>query len=145
MTGMSDYLEDALVGHLFRTTDYTSPSVMAVALLTAVANDDDTGTFSASTGTEVANAGAYARQDRPPLDANWAATSSGNGQTSNVAAITFPTATASWGTVVGIGLCDSDTYDAGNLLFHAPLDTPKLIDNGDTAEFAAGAITITFN
>ena len=145
MSGMSDYLEDALIGHLFRTTDYTSPSVMAIALLTAAADDDDTGQFSLSTGTEVTNAGAYARQDRPPLDANWAAPSSGNGQTSNVAAITFPTATASWGTIVGIGMCDSASYDSGNLLLHAPLDTAKLIDNGDVAEFAPGALVITFN
>ena len=145
MSGISDYLEDALVGHLFRTTDYTSPSVMAIALLTAIADDDDTGTFSTSTGTEVANAGAYARQNRPPLDANWAETSSGNGQTSNLAAITFPTATADWGTIVGIGLCDSASHDSGNLLVHGPLDTAKDIDNGDTAEFAVGAIVVTFN
>jgi hypothetical protein len=143
MSEMSDYLEDELIKHLFRTGSFTKPTVLAFCLLTTAADDDDSGVFTASTGVEVANAGAYARIDRPPLDANWAATSGSDGKTSNVAAITYTQATASWGTIAAMAITSSATYDAGDLLFHSTVTTSRLIDNGDTAEFAIGAITVT--
>ena len=144
MSEMSDYLEDEIVKHIFRTGSFTKPTVLAFALLTTAADDDDDGQFTTSTGVEVANSGAYARQDRPPLDANWTATSGGDGQTDNAAAITYPTATGNWGTVAAMAICDSTTYDAGNMLFHSPVDTSKAVNTDDTAEFAAGAVTVTF-
>jgi hypothetical protein len=143
MAAMSDFLEDELVKHIFRTGSFTKPTVLAFALLTTAAVDADTGTFTSGTGVEVANAGAYARQDRPPLDANWTATAGGDGQTDNAAAITFPQATAGWGTVAACAICDSATFDAGNMLLHGVVTTPKSVDNGDTAEFAIGAVTVT--
>lgn len=141
---MSNYLEDEVIKHIFRTGSFTKPTVLAIALLTAATDDAGTGTFSTGTGTEVTNANAYARATRNPLDANWAATSGGNGQTSNVAAITFTTASGSWGTVTDMAICDSATHDAGNMLFYSNVTTSRTIDNGDTAEFAAAAITVTF-
>lgn len=144
MAEMSDYLEDNLVEHIFRTTSWSKPSSLAIALLTTAADDDDTAVFSTSTGVEVTNAGAYARVVRAPLDANWAAAAAGNGQTNNIAAITFPQATASWGTVVAIGITDNGTFDTGNLLFHSTVGTSRTIDSGDTAELAAAALTVTF-
>ncbi len=144
MSEMSDYLEDSLVDHIFRTSSWSKPTVLALALLTTAAVDGDSGTFSTSTGVEVTNAGAYARQARNPLNANWDAATGGGGQTANTAAITYPQATASWGTVVATAIVDSATFDAGNMLFHSTLDTSRTIDNGDTAEFAAGAVTVTF-
>lgn len=146
MAEMSDYLEDELIKHLFRTGSFTKPTVMAVALLTdaTVPDDNDTGVFSTSTGTEVSNSGtAYARIDRPPLDANWTATAGGDGQTDNAAAITFATATATFGTVAYTALVDSATYNTGNMLFWSAVGTSKAINTDDTAEFAAGAITVT--
>lgn len=143
MSEMSNYLEDEIVKHIFRTGSFTKPTVLAITLMTTNAVDADTGTF--STGVEVTNANAYARQARNPLDANWTATAGGDGQTDNAAAITFPTCTtATWGTVVGMTICDSTTHNAGNMLFYSPLDTSRTIDVGDTAEFAVGAITVTF-
>jgi hypothetical protein len=144
MANASDYLEDQLVTHIFRTGTFTKPTVLAVALLTTLADDDDTGQFTTSTGVEVTSAGAYAREARNPLDANWTATSGGDGQTDNAAAITFAMATANWGTIVGIGITDNATHDAGNLLFHAAVTASKAINTSDTAEFAIGAITVTF-
>jgi len=140
---MSDYLEDELIKHIFRTGSFTKPTVIAMALLTTAAVDGDTGVFTAGTGVEVTNAGAYVRQARNPLDANWSAPSAGNGQTQNVAAITFPQATASWGTVLAMAIVDSATHNAGNMLLHSTVDTSRTIDSGDTAEFAATSITIT--
>ncbi len=147
MSEMSDFLEDQLVAHMFRTGTFTKPTVMAVAMLTTNAVDADTGQFTTGTGVEVTNAGAYARQARNPLDANWTATAGGDGQTDNAAAITFPQATADWSggvNVTGMALVDNTTFDTGNMFMHSPVDTPKPVLNGDTAEFAAGAITVTF-
>lgn len=144
MSEMSDFTEDELVKHFFRTGNAAAVTVMAVALLTTAADDDDTAVFTTQTGVEVPNAGAYARQDRPPLDANWSATAAGDGQTDNVAAITFPTATGNWGTVTAIALCDNATFDTGNVYFHTTVDTSKAVNTDDTAEFAIGALTVTF-
>lgn len=144
MSEMSNYTEDELVKHFFRTGNATAVSVMAVALLTTAAVDSDTGQFTVGTGVEVANSGSYARVDRPPLDSNWTATAGGDGQTDNAAAITFTQATGNWGTVAAMALVDSATYDAGNMMFHSPVDTSKAVNTDDTAEFAAGAITVTF-
>jgi hypothetical protein len=144
MSEMSDYLEDELIKHLFRTGSFTKPTVLGIALLTTNAVDADTGQFTTGTGVEVANAGAYARQDVPPLDANWSAPSAGNGITKNVAPVTFPQATANWGTIAAMAICDSITYDAGNMLMYSAVDTARAIDNGDTAEFAADSIIVTF-
>lgn len=143
MSEMSDYLEDELVKHIFRTGSFTKPTVLAICLLTTAADDDDTGIFTASTGVEVTNANAYARIDRPPLDANWTATAGGDGQTDNAAAITYSQATGSWGTVTAMAITSSATHNAGNMYFHSTVTTSRAIDNGDTAEFAAGAITCT--
>jgi hypothetical protein len=147
MSEMSDYTEDQLVLHFFRTGNATAVSVMAVALLTTAADDDDAATFQSGgpeTGVEVTNAGAYARVDRPPLDANWTATAAGDGQTDNAAAITFTQATGNWGTIQAIALCSSATWNTGNVYFHTTVDTAKAVNTDDTAEFAAGAITVTF-
>lgn len=151
MSEMSDYLEGSLITHIFRTSSWSKPSALAMCLLTTNADDDDTGVFSTSTGVEVTNANNYARASHAttpptnPADGNWTAASAGNGQTSNVGAIAFnQCTTATWGTVVGLGITDNATYDSGNLLFFTPLDTSRAIDVGDTAEFAAGAITVTF-
>lgn len=112
--------------------------------MTTGAADSDSGTFSTGTGVEVTNSNAYARVARNPLDANWAAATGGNGQTSNVAAITFTQATGSWGTVSDMAITDNTSYDSGNMLFYSAVGTSRTIDNGDTAEFAASAITVTF-
>jgi len=154
MSEMSDFTEDELVKHFFRTGSAAAASVMAVALLTLAASDADDGTF-ADTGTEVTNAGGYERANNAntgggasnttdPLDANWTATAGGDGQTDNASAITFGTATGNWGTVAAIALCNNATWGAGEVYFHTAVDTSKAVNTDDTAEFAIGALTITF-
>lgn len=144
MSEMSDYLENNLVAHIFRTSSFSKPSVLAIALLTTGAADSDSGAFTTGTGVEVTNANAYARETNNPLDANWTAPTGGDGQTDNASAITFTQATGSWGSVSDMAIVDSATWNAGNMLFYSSVDTTRAIDNGDTAEFAAGAITVTF-
>ena len=144
MSEMSDYLEGQLIAHIFRTSSFSKPGVLAIALLTTGAADSDTGVFTTGTGVEVTNAGAYARVARNPLDANWTAPTGGDGQTDNAAAVTFTQATGDWGTVSDMAIVDNATWNTGNMLFYSAVDTGRAIATGDTAEFAAGAITVTF-
>ena len=146
MSAMSNYLEQNLLTHIFRTGTFTKPTTIAVALLTTAAVDGDTGTFSAGTGDEVANTFAYARQTLNPADANW--TSPGAGvageTTDNASAITFPSASGgNWGTVVGVALTSSATYNAGELYFYGTLATNKVVNDGDTLKFDTGDLNVT--
>lgn len=140
---MSDYLENSLIDHVLRTSSFSKPSTLAIALLTTAAIDADTGQFSTGTGIEVPDANAYARQTNNPSDSNWAAPSAGNGQSSNVNAITYPTATGSWGTIVASAIVDSATYDSGNMLFHGVNAAAKVINLNDVFSFPAGNLKIT--
>jgi hypothetical protein len=126
MAEMSNYLEDALINATLRNTTFTSPSVVYIALYTSDPTD-------ANTGTQVSG-GSYARQA-----VTFGAPS--NGITTNSAAIEFPQATASWGTVGWIGILDALT--SGNLLYHTPLDTAKTIDSGDIFKISSGNLSVT--
>jgi hypothetical protein len=133
---MGDFMQDALRTLVFRTgAGLAKPSALHVALHTADPTD-------AGTGTEVSG-GSYARVANNPLDANWTAGTATNGQTANVADLTFPAPTGNWGTVTHLSIRDAAT--AGNQLLYGPLTTAKVISNGDPApKFAASALTITF-
>ncbi len=136
MGAKTNYLEDAIINHIFRGIPYTPPAGLHVALFTAVTDGE------AGTVTEVpAAGGGYARVSVPPGVANWAAPAGGNGTTSNVNAVTFPAPNAQLGQVTHWGIYDAAV--GGNLLYYAPLTTPKTINNGDPAPyFAPGALTV---
>ena len=135
MSAMSDYLENQLIDHLFRTGTFGKPAAIYLALFT-VAPSDSGG------GTEVTG-GSYARVAVTQADANWNAPTAGDGLTDNVSDITFPVPTANWGTVVAFGIFDASS--AGNLLIHGSLGTSKTVNNGDPApRFSAGDLDITF-
>ncbi len=126
MAEFSNYLENALINAVLRNTSYTSPATVYVALYTTDPTDADT-------GTEVSG-NAYARQ-------SVAFSSPSNGATSNSAAVEFPQATGSWGTVAYIGIRDASS--GGNLLFHTALDASKTIATGDVFRIAIGSLTVT--
>lgn len=127
MSGFTDYLEDALLKHVFTNTAYTSPTTVYAALFT-VAPSDTGG------GTEVSG-GAYARQ-------SMAFSVSGTSTlATNSAAVEYPTATADYGTVVAVGIFDAST--SGNLLAYANLTTSKTVSSGDVFRFNAGDVDIT--
>lgn len=135
MSAMSDYLEDQVRKHIFRTGSFTKPSVLAVALFTAAPSD-------AGGGTEVSG-GSYARVQRDPSDANWTAASLTDGLTDNAAALTFPTPTANWGVITHFAIFDATS--GGNMLLWGALTIPKTVNNGDPAPaFAIGALDVTF-
>lgn len=91
----------------------------------------------ATAGTEVANAAAYARQ---PVTMAAAAA----GATSNSATVTWPAATGSWGTVVAVGLVDSATQGAGNVLAVATF-TGIAVASPNVFEILAGQFQITLD
>jgi hypothetical protein len=126
MAEISNFLENALINATLRNTTYTSVATVYVSLWTTDPTD-------AGSGTEVSG-GSYAR-----TAVTFAAPS--NGVTTNSADVTFPTATASWGTVGWIGI--NDALTTGNLLYHTPLDTSKTIDSGDIFKISTGNLSVT--
>ena len=123
----SNYLETKVLDHVFGATAYTAPATLYVGLYTATPND-------AGGGTEVSGTG-YARQSA-------AFTTSGD-TTSNTAAIEFPTAGSSWGTVTHVGVFDAST--SGNLLVYGTLSTSKLVESGDVFRIPAGDLDISLD
>lgn len=126
MAEMSNYLENALINATLRNTSYTSPATVYMGLYTSDPTD-------ANTGTEVSG-GSYTR-----TAVTMGAPS--NGVSTNTAAIEFPQASGSWGTVGWIGILDATS--SGNLLYHTALDTSKTISSGDIFKIAIGGLSVT--
>jgi hypothetical protein len=126
MAEMSNYLENALINGTLRGTTYTAPTTVYLALYTSDPTDADTGTEVSGTS--------YARQ-------SVTFGSPSNGATTNSAAIEFPQAGGSWGTVTHVGIRDAST--AGNLLYHTALDASKTIATGDVFRIASGSLSVT--
>jgi hypothetical protein len=133
MAALTNYLENKLIDHIFQGTAYTGPSNLYIALFTAVSDGE------AGTVTEVSG-GSYARVAVTANSSNWSDATGNNGTTSNVNAVTFPAATADWGTVTHFGIYDAAS--TGNLLVYAALTSSRNITNGSTPSFAAGALTV---
>jgi hypothetical protein len=126
MAEMSNYLENAVINAVLRNTSYTSPTTVYVGLFTSDPTD-------AGSGTEVSG-GSYAR-----VAVTFGSPS--NGVSTNSAAVEFPQATGSWGTITHIGIHDALT--TGNLLFHTALDTSKAIATGDIFKIASSNLSVT--
>jgi hypothetical protein len=126
MAEMSNYLENALINATLRNTSYTSPTTVYVGLYTSDPTDGNS-------GSEISG-GSYAR-----TEVTFGAPS--NGVSTNSAAVEFPQATGSWGTVAYIGLLDAST--SGNLLYHTALDASKTIASGDVFRIATGSLSVT--
>lgn len=105
----------------------TRPSAWYIGLFTAAPGE-------AGGGTEVSG-GSYARQ-------TVAFTVSGNLAT-NGAAIEWPTATASWGTITHVAVFDALT--SGNMLVYATLAESKTIGTGDVLRIPIGDLDVTLD
>ena len=125
----SNYLETELLDHVFGGAAYTAPATLYLALFTSNPDEDASGTEVSTSGT------AYVRQ-------TIAFTTVGN-TTSNTAAVEFPTATASFGTVSHVGVMDAET--GGNLLAYAALSSSKDIATGDVFRVPAGDLDISLD
>lgn len=142
MASATNFLENRIVDWLLRGQAFTPPSTVYVALFTSP-------TTEAGGGTEVSGGG-YARVAVPCTLAAWSGTQGPNtttpssgtgGQTSNNNAITFPVATAPWGTVTHVALYNAAT--GGNMLLHGPLSPAVTIQQSEQLIIPAGQLTVT--
>jgi len=125
MTAKSDYLENAILNHNLRNVPFTSPTTVYLALFL-----DNPG--EAAGGTEVSG-GSYARRA-----VTFAAPAGGS--CSNSAVVTFPTATADWGTVTHAAIMDSLT--GGNVMYYGILANPATVLITQTFQMNAGALGV---
>ncbi len=125
----TNFLETEILDHVFAGAAYSAPGTHYLALYTAAPGETGGGTEVTTSGT------AYARQ-------SVAFTTTGN-TTSNTAAVEFPTATASFGTVTHVGVFDAAT--SGNLMAYATLSSSKAIASGDVFRVPTGDLDITLD
>jgi len=126
MAGFTDAFELLVLNLMRPSNDYTSHNTM-VALCTTAPTD-------AAAGTEVTG-GSYARQQ-----CDFSAAS--GGAMVNSADITFPTATADWGTVTHFELWN---YAGTVRLGWAALTASKNVLTNDVVKFVAGALSVTLD
>ena len=124
---LTNAFETETLEWLFTTTTVTRPTAWFTALYT-VAPTDSGG------GTEVSG-GAYAR-------VSTALSVTGDTAT-NGSALEWDTATATWGTIVAVGIFDAST--GGNLIAYGNLTTSKTITIGDVFRISAGNLDITLD
>lgn len=132
----SDYAENKVLEHLVGKTSFTMPTVY-IALVKAPVTDSSTGT---SIAANEPSGGSYSRV--AVAGTVWGSASGGSITNSNTK-ITFPTASASWGTVTYYALVDASS--GGNILAWGDLTASKTVDSGDTIEFPLSSLTITLD
>jgi len=129
----TDFWENELLDHILDDGAYTAPSPGYLGLSTTTPTD-------AGTNFTEPGGGAYARV--AAAGTVWDAASGGSKDNGSI--IDMGTASgASWGTVTHVGYFDAST--SGNLCATAALSASKAIGDGDSAEFAAGAIAFTLD
>lgn len=130
MSSLSDYLENALMDHVFQggAAPYTAPTIY-VGLSTVDPGDDAAGL------AEPAGNG-YARG----AHATWNAAA--NRYVTNNGPIIFPEATGSWGTITHTVVFDAAS--AGNMLTYGSLAAPKTVAANNTVSLANGELEIGF-
>ena len=138
---MSDYAEDGVLDEIFNKVAF-SVSHTYLALYTATPTDT-------GGGTEVTG-GAYARQLVYPNSSSstpkWnlaadTSTPTGAKHVDNANTISFPQATANWGSVKAFAVKDHLT--TGNHIWWGVLDSTKAVSTGDTFKFSTGDLKVT--
>lgn len=146
MPGFTNYTEERLIDHQFRTAAWNPPGTGYVFL--ANADPDEAGAFNEVVG------GGYARVAIAAVDASWTAPDidgavDGQGRqrykVGNANAVTFPAPNAPWNSgnpITHWGYADAAS--GGAALFYAPLTAPKIITTGGAApEFAVGDLVLS--
>ncbi len=128
--GLSNYLANDLLDHIFKNTAYTVATNLYIGLSTANPTDDASGNVEHSGDN-------YARVNHNVYDA------ASSGATENTGVVTFPQASASWGTLTHFAMWDASTN--GNMLFYGALDDSRAVGTNDTPSFADGALNVTMD
>jgi hypothetical protein len=129
MGQLTNYAETALVKHMVKETLFTRVATLYIGFTTS--DPGETGSLS----NEVATAGStgYARQTIA-FSAISDITTRRITQTGDT--ITFPTATAAWGTISHWFISDGGTRGAGNVLAYGSLPVSKDVQTGNTPTIA---------
>lgn len=131
MGGKSEALCNEILDHILKVGTWTSPTNIYVLLAKSTIDSADTG----STIPSELTGGSYARV----VQNTWDLAASKASENSD--AVTFPEATANWGTATDFALVTHSS--TGMVLYFGKLDTAKKIGTNDTAKFATGDIDIT--
>jgi hypothetical protein len=129
MSDFSNYAENAVGNHLLRNTSLTSPTLVYLALFTAVSDAE------AGTGTEVSG-GSYARQA-----VTFGAPT--NGVFTNSSAVTFPAATGNWGTVSHCAIFDAVSTGNAISIIKALTGGSVAVNTPNVFEIASGQLSFT--
>jgi len=124
---LSNTFETRALQWIFTADAVTRPTAWYVALYTVAPTDTGGGTECSGTS--------YARQ-------SVSLSVSGNLATNN-AAVEFPAAGSSWGTIVAAGVFDASS--GGNLIAYGNLTASKTIDTGDVLRIPTGDLDITLD
>lgn len=133
MSSMSNNLERDFLNWFFGDTEPTVPGTIYVGLSTA--DPGETGS-----GVAEPSGGSYARVAVANNTTNWPEVAAGEAK-ENAVAITFPTATGSWGTITHMFFATAAS--GGQLIAKAALTTSRTITSGQTPAFAIDAISMT--
>lgn len=126
MSALTNISENKVLDHLCLVTPWTPTSPLKVALYTVAPSE-------AGGGTEVTG-GSYART-------NVTFSAATNGSISNNNDVIFPTATATWGTIVAVAVFDSAATPV--MIWYGPTAISKTVEQGDEYRLPIGAITLT--
>lgn len=161
---LSDYAEKKILDHSVGKASWLMPTTVYCALYTTTPTDS---TATSSTGEVSTTSTGYARvlvSNSSGTGTQGSVFSSADSSTAGAATIknnhtynatsaglsasgsgiiTFPTATAAWGSVVAVALVDAAT--AGNILWYGTLTVAKTVANGDTVSFAAGDLVLSLD
>ena len=123
----SNTYETLVLQYTFTNASVTRPTAWYLGLFTSAPGE-------AGGGTEVSG-GSYVRE---------AVTFSVTGDTAtNTAAVEWPVATDTWGTITHIAVYDAST--SGNQIAYAALTNSKTIASGDVLRVPAGDLDITLD
>lgn len=125
--------KQAVLDHWYGATAPSIPSDYYIGLFTAAPGQDGTG------GTEVGAGVGYARVQKANTTTNWSSATSANPSVkANATAITWGTATGSWGTVTHVGWFTA--LSGGTPVDWAALSSSQVIGSGTTPSFAIGQL-----
>ena len=132
MANIATYLEDALLNHVMRNTEYTRPATVYCGLIDDVSDGSEL-----EAGTLDNEITAYTG-DRKAITFGAPADVGGKGTIKNTAALEFlvmPAVTVKYAIV-----CDAAT--AGNILYWCPLAAEKTCNAGDTFKIAIDGLVL---
>ena len=132
-SGLCTAWANSVLGELFGATALSAPATLYFGLCTSVAAD--------GTVTGEPASGSYARKQITNDTSLW--NTPADGTVDNKAAITFVEATGSWGALDTFFIADHATLGSTHIIAYGTLSVEKTITEGDTAQFAAGALDIS--